>query len=204
MKTTSLQFKVLLLMAAAMSFALAISVLALTRVYGSIQELDRISREDFETQQALDRAAVAFKQQVQEWNNLLLRGSDPAKLDKHWSAFVKQEGAVDATVREARSATPHDDVRKSLEEFLAAHKAAGVSFRQGLETFKASKFDAHAGDKAVEEADVKPTAMLQDAGKTAAEWGAKATQKAVDTAESGYRFAIAGTAISMIGALVAL
>src|SRR5476651_2468324 len=103
MKTTSLQFKVLLLMAGAMAFALAISVFALTRVYGSIQELDRIGREDYETQQALDRAAIAFKQQVQEWNNVLLRGADPAKLEKHWNAFVKQEGAVDETVREARS-----------------------------------------------------------------------------------------------------
>jgi methyl-accepting chemotaxis protein len=204
MKTTSLQFKVLLLMAGAMAFALAISVFALTRVYGSIQELDRISREDFETQQAIDRAAIAFKQQVQEWNDVLLRGEDPQKLDNHWSAFLKQESAVVDMVREARSATPHDDVRKALEQFLAAHKAAGVSYRGGLEAFKASKSDAHAADKAVQDVDRQPTALLLDSGKTAAKWGAKATQKAVEVAESGYWFAIAGTTIAMIGALVAL
>jgi methyl-accepting chemotaxis protein-1 (serine sensor receptor) len=204
MKTNSLQFKVLLLMSGAMAFALAISVFALTRVYGSIQELDRISREDFETQQAIDRAAIAFKQQVQEWKDVLLRGEDPQRLDKHWNAFLKQEGAVAEMVREARSATPHDDVRKSLEQFLATHKAAGASYRAGLETFKASKFDAHAADKAVEGVDRQPTTMLLDAEKIAAEWGAKATQKAIEVAESGYRFAIAGTTIAMIGALVAL
>src|SRR5450631_795266 len=159
MKTTSLQFKVLLLMAGAMAFALAISVFALTRVYGSIQELDRISREDFETQQAIDRAALAFKQQVQEWKDVLLRGDDPQKLDKYWSAFLKQESTVKEMVREARSATPHDDVRKALEQFLAAHQAAGVSYRAGLEAFQASKSDAHAGDKAVQDVDSQPTAL---------------------------------------------
>jgi methyl-accepting chemotaxis protein len=204
MKTNSLQFKVLLLMAGAMAFALAISVFALTRVYGSIQELDRISREDFETQQAIDRAALAFKQQVQEWKDVLLRGDDAQKLDKYWSAFLAQEKAVDDMVREARSAAPHEDVRKSLEQFIAAHKAAGASYRAGLEAFKSNKFDPHAGDRAVEGVDRPPTAMLVESGKTAAEWGSKATQQAIQAAESGYRFAIAGTSIAMIGALVAL
>ena len=204
MKTNSLQFKVLLLMAGAMAFALAISVFALTRVYGSIQELDRISREDFETQQAIDRAALAFKQQVQEWKDVLLRGDDPQKLDKYWSAFLAQEKAVDDTVREARSATPHEDVRKSLEQFLAAHKAAGVSYRAGLEAYKSNKFDPHSGDKAVEGVDRPAAAMLMESGKTAAECGTKATQQAIQSAESGYRFAIAGTSIAMLGAVVAL
>jgi methyl-accepting chemotaxis protein len=204
MKTNSLQFKVLLLMAGAMAFALAISVFALTRVYGSIQELDRISREDFETQQSIDRSALGFKQQVQEWKDVLLRGDDPQKLDKYWSAFLAQEKAVDDMVREARSATPHEDVRKGLEQFLAAHKAAGASYRAGLEAFKSSKFDPHACDKPVEGVDRPLMASLVESGKTAAEWGAKATQQAIQTAESGYRLAIAGTAIAMIGALVAL
>ena len=56
MKTLSLQMKVLLLVAGAMAISLAVSIAALSRVYGSIQELDRISREDFETQQSILRS----------------------------------------------------------------------------------------------------------------------------------------------------
>ncbi len=204
MKIKSLQFKVLFLMAGTMAFALAISVFALTRVYGSIRELDRISREDFETQRAVQQAAFALKVQVQEWKDVLLRGADPAGLEKHWNAFLKQEAAVQDTVREARSATPHEDVRKNLEQFLAAHKAAGVRYREGLEAFKASKFDPHLGDQAVEGVDRAPTTMLLETRKTAAEWGARATQQAVQSAESGYRLAIGGSALAMIGALAAL
>ena len=60
------------------------------------------------------------------------------------------------------------------------------------------------GDKAVEGVDRAPTAMLLETQKTAVDWGANATQQAVQSAESGYRVAIGGTALAMIGALVAL
>src|SRR5260221_12608311 len=102
MKTSSLQFKVLALVAGAMAMSLALSIISLTRVYSSIQELHRISREDFQAQAALLQALVNFKGQVQEWKNVLLRGQDPAALDKYWGQFLKQEKETIAAVREAR------------------------------------------------------------------------------------------------------
>jgi CHASE3 domain sensor protein len=35
-----------------------------------------------------------FKKQVQEWKDTLLRGKDPAALDKYWSAFHQREKYV--------------------------------------------------------------------------------------------------------------
>ena len=46
-QTQSLQFKFLVLVACAMSFAVAVSIGAIYQVYGSIHSLDRVSREDF-------------------------------------------------------------------------------------------------------------------------------------------------------------
>src|SRR5258706_12456623 len=204
MRTKSLQMKVLLLVAGAMTVSLVVSIFALSRVYGSIQELDRISREDFETQQAILRATVAFKQQVQEWKNVLLRGGDPAKLDLYWQAFLKQEKQVANSAREARSGTPHETVRSRLDTFIASHKAAGEGYRKGLEAFKESKFDPHAGDKAVTGIDRARTNQLLDLEKEATDFGAKATLEAVQRADSGYRVAIAGTVLVMVIALVAL
>src|SRR5262245_58765442 len=113
-KTSSLQFKVLLIAAFAMLFGVAVSVIAIMRVYGSIQELDRLSREDFLVQQQILRGQVQFKQQLQEWKSLLL---DPQNLDKHWKDFVSAEKDAQETIREARSGTPHEDVRTRLEAF---------------------------------------------------------------------------------------
>ncbi|HEX4762992.1 MAG TPA: hypothetical protein VFU92_01595, partial [Usitatibacter sp.] len=159
MKTSSLQFKVLLIAAGAMLFGVLVALFALYRVYGSTQELDRISREDFQVQMQILRGEALFKQQVQEWKNVLLRGRDPAALDKYWKSFQKFEKDAQETIREARSGTSHEDLRRGLEAFLAAHKQAGEGYRKGLEAYR-EKNDPYAGDKAVEGIDRAPTQML--------------------------------------------
>jgi methyl-accepting chemotaxis protein len=204
MKTSSLQFKVILLAACAMAFALAASVYSLSRVYGSIQELDRITREDFQSQQAILHASISFKQQVQEWKNVLLRGSDPALLDKHWNQFVREEQETMGAVREARAGIRQPRVLAKLEEFMAAHRAAGDRYRKALEAFKEAKFDPKAGDQAVAGIDRGAARVLAEAEKFAEDHGAKSTLAAVKSAEDGYSFAIAGTVLAMIAALVAL
>ena len=203
-KTSSLQFKVLLLVASAMMVSLAVSIVSLTRVYGSIQELDRISREDFQSQAALLQALVNFKSQVQEWKNVLLRGQDAASLDKYWNQFLKAEKETQSTLREARAGIREPAILAKLESFTAAHKAAGERYRAGLEAFKQSKFDPKVGDKAVEGIDRAPAQMLEDAQRLAVEAGAKATAQAVDSAETGYRVAIVGTVVVMLAALLLL
>ena len=204
MKTSSLQFKVLLLVASAMMVSLAVSVASLTRVYGSIQELDRISRDDFQSQAALLQALVNFKVQVQEWKDVLLRGHDPAALDKYWNQFLKEEKETQSTIREARAGMRDPAILAKLEEFVTAHRVMGERYRAGLEAFKQANFDAKVGDAAVKGIDRAPTQILEDAQRLAVEAGAKATAHAVDTAETGYRIAILGTIAVMLAALVLL
>ena len=204
MKTSSLQFKMLLLVAGAMAVSLAVSIFSLSRVYGSIQELDRISREDFQSQATILQAAIAFKQQELEWKNVLLRGQDPALLDKHWGQFLKEEKETMSTVREARASIRDSAVLTRLEDFMNAHKAAGERYRKGLEAFKQAKFDAKVGDKAAEGASRIPSQALEDAQRLAVDVGAKATALAVTAAESGYRVAIVGTVLVMFAALALL
>ncbi len=203
MKTSSLQFKVLLIAAGAMLFAVIVSVIALNRVYSSIQDLDRISREDFQVQQQILRAQTTFKEQAQGWQNVLLAGRDATVIEKRWSEFVKSEKETQELAREARSGTSHEAVRTRLEGFLTGHKQAGERYRGAFEAYKGS-FDLLAALKAVEGAERVPAQALADASQKAEDLGGKGVMTAVQSAERVYRFAIVAIVLAMMASLVGL
>src|SRR5689334_20394827 len=102
MKARSLQFKIQVLMSIALAIALAVSMLALSRVYGSIQELNRISHEDFETQQSVLRTTTAYRKQVQEWEELLVRSRDADTADQYWKQLLDAERDAAAFAKDGR------------------------------------------------------------------------------------------------------
>jgi methyl-accepting chemotaxis protein-1 (serine sensor receptor) len=204
MTTRSLQFKLLLLVVLSLGLPLAVVLVSLVRVYSATQELDRIGRSDFQAQETVARATIRFKQQVQEWKDVLLRGSDPAALDKYWTNFTTKEKEVADTVHAARDAIAYDDLRASLDQFLEAHRAAGERYRAGLDAFKAAGFDAKAGDKAVAGVDRPPTELLIAAENIARERGAAAVAHAVEQARNAYLSAIVSTVVVIAVALVLL
>ncbi|HEX6735763.1 MAG TPA: methyl-accepting chemotaxis protein [Azonexus sp.] len=104
-----------------------------------------------------------FKVQVQEWKNVLLRGKNPAQLDKYWQGFEKEEARVAGDAAALQAALPDGKARELLGEFIAAHKKLGEGYRQGLAAFKAADADAATGDKAVAGMDRAPTQTLDKA-----------------------------------------
>jgi methyl-accepting chemotaxis protein len=201
---SSLQFKVLLMVAAAMAVALLVSVGALTRVYGSIKDLDRISREDFTAQQAIVMAMADFKDQALAFDNTLLRGRDQAEAARQWASFEKAEKDTVERVKEARSGTPNEKVRAKLEEAISAHKAAGETYRKAFDMFKSAGMDPFAGDNVARGAHQKVIGILEEANGLAQDAGALATATSVKSADQAYYIAIGGTVGVMLAALVFL
>ncbi len=59
-----------------------------------IQDLQQtLSQEVAASQEVMD-LLVDFQSQVEEWKNLLLRGHDPADLDRYWRGFKAQESVI--------------------------------------------------------------------------------------------------------------
>ena len=204
MKTFSLQFKVLLIATVALAVALGASLVTLSSVYNSIQELDRVTHEEFASQRTVLQATVAFKQRVEEWKNVLLQGADPASAEKQWSRFLAEEKRVHDLVEEARAANKNADVLALLDKFSEAEKDAGERYRKAFEVFKAGAYQPRVGDGAVERTGANPASILIDAAHLAEDHGSRATAEAVSHARTGYYLAIAATAVSMLGALAAL
>src|SRR5471030_1685617 len=82
-------------------------------------------------ERAVGEVLVSFKTQVQEWKDTLLRGKDPAKLEKHWGAFAKREADVDEQAKGLLVALPSGESRALVEQFAAAHAQMGVDYRKG-------------------------------------------------------------------------
>ena len=126
---------------------------------------------------------VTFKTQVQEWKDTLLRGKDPALLDKHWGAFAKQEAAVDDKAKALLATLPAGESRTLVEQFAAAHTQMGIDYRKGFDAFKAAEFDPSAGDKAVAGMDREPARLLAESGSRIAADSAATSAHAASEAQ---------------------
>jgi len=84
----------------------------------------------------VQQASIHFKTQVQEWKNILIRGNDPAQLDKYTKGFIKEEGEVNALLHKAMElqkleAEPIDAYQALVKE----HATLGENYRKALEKF---------------------------------------------------------------------
>ena len=104
---------------------------------------------------------VNFKKQVQAWKDILIRGSDPASLEKYTKEFFTLEKQVDKDASKLQSSIDNSDLQKTVSEFANAHKQLGEKYRAGLEAFQVSKGrDFAAVDGMVKGQDRAPTDLI--------------------------------------------
>jgi methyl-accepting chemotaxis protein-1 (serine sensor receptor) len=155
---------------------LAVFGLGMVVVLGSALFGFSMARSGFETVEKVNNSTVAnafavaametdFKEQVQEWKNVLLRGSDPKQLEKYWTAFTGKEKNVRDAAKGLEQRVRNAQAKELLGKFHAAHEVMGQKYRQGLETFKSADFEPAKGDRAVKGMDREPAELLAAATK---------------------------------------
>jgi methyl-accepting chemotaxis protein len=107
-----------------------------------------------ETRLAAVEARAAFKTQVQEWKNILLRGRDAADLATYRARFENEEATVRADLESLREqlaeervatlSTPTKEALASLDlaALLAEHARLGEAYRAALANFAPDDPDA--------------------------------------------------------------
>jgi hypothetical protein len=103
-----------------------------------------IEVDDAEAREVED-ALVAFKNQVQNGKDILVRGKDPQQFNRYWSAYQKLEEAAQSTTEKLALELPPGEARSKIERFNVLHKEMGLAFRNGLKQFEASGFDVVTG-----------------------------------------------------------
>ena len=111
----------------------------------------------------VEATEIAFKKQVQEWKDTLLRGKKPEAFDKYWTAFQQRENDVRNLADRMVHSVDDTEASQLVAQFLSAHKSMGEAYRRGLEQFKNHDFDSGVGDSAVAGMDRAPTELLNKA-----------------------------------------
>ncbi|OYT97032.1 MAG: methyl-accepting chemotaxis protein [Pseudomonas sp. PGPPP3] len=146
----SLRSQTLVLLSGSLLLMLLIALGCFKFLSGNINAYQDLLAQEMLAASEVDQANLEFKIQVQEWKNVLLRGSDPAALDKYWNQFVEQETKVQKSL-EALLAVPalEGDFRQQASRLKDEHRSLGQAYRQGRAAFIAANADSKAGDAAV-------------------------------------------------------
>ena len=151
---------------------------------------------------------AAFKKQVQEWKDMLLRGKKPEALDKYWTNFQQRESEVRGLAEHLSRDISDPETKQLVAQFVAAHKSMGDGYRRGLQAFKDHQFDSAAGDAAVAGVDRAPTELLTKAKDRLVSRASARAAEAKDSAYSAMRASIvllaAMTAIGVVVFLVVI
>lgn len=89
------------------------------------------------------KAQVAFKTQVQEWKNILLRGADPKDHQAYFSRFEQRETEVRAGLVELQGELKRLGLDAAgAERLVEAHTALGASYRTALAKYQPGDRDS--------------------------------------------------------------
>lgn len=97
-------------------------------------------------------AQTQFKIQVQEWKNILLRGSDEADFTRHMNAFVADETKVQKhLLRLSERADELDlpDIALAARRMAGEHRVLGGTYRAALASGRTGPWDPSAMDRRV-------------------------------------------------------
>ncbi|UUD65050.1 methyl-accepting chemotaxis protein [Pseudomonas seleniipraecipitans] len=150
----------------------------------------------------VDAANLAFKIQVQEWKNVLLRGADETQRNRYWQQFQEEERRVQTLIGQLIDTADSGELRQRLSELRRAHAEMGQAYRRGYEAFAAAGFSAQAGDAAVKGIDRATTEQLS---QLVNELNALSQASATQLSETARRSVLLGSlAMLGLGVLLAL
>ncbi len=142
--------------------------------------------------QAVDIARssqVEFKIQVQEWKNILLRGNDPANLDKYTQAFVKTGKQVNSELNRLKALLDTLHLPTPLvDEALRMHEELGANYMKALKQYDAANPDSYkVVDALVKGMDRAPTAKIDEIVAYISKQSSLETKDMADDTEAAYR-----------------
>ena len=151
---TSLRAQILILLSSSLFAMLLIALACFHFLSNGVQRYADLIDGPLHTSQLIDEANLQFKVQVQEWKNVLVRGKQPAELNKYWGQFEERQRQVQSILGEL-AAQPGiaPQIKSRIERLRDEHRLLGVAYQKGRDAYVAAGADPAAGDAAVKGVD---------------------------------------------------
>ena len=184
------------LLALTISFISALILSSAVSVY-YLYSSQKISNDLLTEVGKVFQTQLDFKIQVQEWKNVLLRGSDQKQYDKYWGRVLKRADEISLALKNAEQVYKNEGLDASApKEALVTYTAMIEKYKEGIKSFDANDLTSIAKvDKIVSGVDRKPNELIE---KTALDLEEHAHDKLEATLKQS--LIILGTLIAIITA----
>ncbi len=172
---------------------LAMVVLALINLYSftqlgsELQETARIGSLSVKRVDTARSAQVHFKKQVQEWKNILLRGTDPKAYEKHLKAFDEDAALTQSKLKDLLAIIENAENIERVKSVLAEHAQMLEQYKAALKHFdREDRLTGQKVDALVEGVDRKATNKIDEVVVNIIQFAAKkAAAQQQHAAETG-------------------
>jgi len=142
---------------------LLVALWGMFNINSSVGNYHHLVERTIDAERTIGQMNYAFKVQVQEWKNVLIRGADDKQRTKYWGKFQKKQTEIRDLSKHLKSVLDNEDALKLVEKFTQAYETAMPKYESGFRAFEQSGYDHTAGDKAVKGIDRAPAKLLVEA-----------------------------------------
>jgi len=151
----------LVLLSAIVVVGVGASAVLMFSLYRNAATYDQIFTTEVAQTDAARVIQVTFKKQVQEWKNILLRGSDYENYKKYSAGFHEEEKIVRENAAKLQEQVTDEEASSILKEFITAHDAMKTGYGKAEAAFAAEQGKKPAdADKLVKGQDRAPTDLI--------------------------------------------
>ena len=145
----SLRVQLLMLIGSGLVLLLILALAGFGLLSQQLDGYQRLLQGPLEEARLVDATNLAFKSQVQEWKNVLLRGGAADQRERYWRQFQDEETGVQDLLAQLQRSAGDTELGQRLHQLAQSHRDLGEAYRRGLAAYVAANFVAAQGDTAV-------------------------------------------------------
>ncbi len=136
-------------------------------IWNSSVELHEQIKSTSDHYSAVHQLQVDYKNEVQEWKNVLLRSKNQETLNQHWLIYDNQHMKVASAAQDALAQSDVRYLTENLKSFVEAHTANYQQYKNSVQLLLKNRFDPTEADAAVKSIDRPLLDYLQNADTAA-------------------------------------